>query len=162
MVKSLSLVLTAAILLAACGRPDRKLTEADIIRIDRDVRILLDGVAEDLGRRGPIAWLDHFHYTPAFFMASDGQVVFEDIDAAVTFVESFAPTIEAMSLDWIDVRVDPLEEGMAVVGASYDESFTDTAGVVTSFSGYFTGLAVGTADGWKLRSLHWSSPVAAE
>ena len=160
MVKSLSLVLTAAFLFAACGRPEREFTEADIIRIDRDVRILIDGVADDLGRRGPIAWLDHFHYAPSFFMASDGQIVFEDIDAAVTFVESFAPTIEAMSLDWIDVRVDPLEEGMAVVGASYEESLTDTTGVVNSFSGFFSALAVEAGNGWKLRSLHWSSPDA--
>ncbi|MCZ6837107.1 MAG: nuclear transport factor 2 family protein [Planctomycetota bacterium] len=71
----------------------------------------------------------------------------------------------ARKRDWYDsspaeVRVERIAADLALVAASYDEIITMKAGTESKFGGYFTGVAVETLSGWKLRSLHWSSPAS--
>ncbi|MDH5195931.1 MAG: hypothetical protein OEY20_01620 [Gemmatimonadota bacterium] len=116
-------------------------------------------IARHLSEDGPVAWLRYFETSPAFFMASDGQVVFRSSDSATVLVEGLARTVAALNLEWVELRVEPLAPGLAVVGASYRESITDTAGVIMEFGGFMTAVARHTPDGWRLRNLHWSSPI---
>jgi hypothetical protein len=116
-------------------------------------------IARRLADEGPAAWLRYFETSPAFFMASDGQAVFPSNDSAAACVEGLTRTITAIDLEWVDLRVEPLAPGLAVIGASYRETVTDTAGSTVAFGGFMTGVARHTPDGWRLRNLHWSSPV---
>jgi hypothetical protein len=118
-------------------------------------------IARDLSQTGPSAWLQYFEDTPAFFMASDGQMLFPTKDSADILVRGLATRIPGIVLDWQDIRVEPIAPGLAVMAASYHEVVTDTAGAQTSFVGFFTGVATHTTVGWQLRNLHWSSPVPA-
>ncbi|KPJ87171.1 MAG: hypothetical protein AMS18_14960 [Gemmatimonas sp. SG8_17] len=119
-------------------------------------------IAQDLARAGPSAWLQYFEDTPAFFMASDGQMLFPTRDSADILVGGLATRISQIVLDWQDIRVEPIAPGLAVMAAPYHEVVTDTAGAQTSFGGFFTGLATHSTVGWQLRNLHWSSPVPAQ
>jgi len=156
-----ALVATACLGLSCTGDSERMTgTEEDIV--EENVRLMASRLSSDLGRKGPIAWMDYFAEVPGFFMASDGQAVFPDYETASTFVDGLAGRIAAMRLDWSDLRVEPLTKTMAVMGAAYEEGLTDTAGTAIHFGGYFTGLAVETPDGWRFRNLHWSSPRPPE
>jgi hypothetical protein len=135
------------------------LDAAHAAAIQDSVRDLASAIARDLERDGPTAWLSYFLDGPEFFMASDGQLVFPSVDSATSFVRGFAPGVAHMELRWEDMRIDPLTPGTAVLAASYHEVITDTAGSESRFQGYFTGVAVHTLTGWRLRDLHWSSPV---
>jgi hypothetical protein len=145
----------------ACARAPADLdrTHADAIR--DSVRQFAVQIARDLARDGPAAWLAHFEDHPRFFMASDGALVFPDHDSATVFVEGLARAIAAVDLDWVDLRVEPVAPGLAVIASAYHEAITDTAGATITFGGYVTGLARHTEGGWRLRHLHWSSPVPA-
>jgi hypothetical protein len=156
----LALVSAALLSLLACQNavPD-SLDPAHAAAIQDSVSDMAAAIARDLERDGPTAWLSYFLDGPEFFMASDGNLVFPSIDSATSFVRGFAPGIADMELVWEDMRVDPLSPGAAVLGASYREVLTDTAGSELRFRGYFTGLAVHTPMGWRLRDLHWSSPL---
>lgn len=114
-------------------------------------------IAQDVTRRGPNAWLSFFEHDSAFFMASEGQLVFPSFDSAATFVHVLSQHIVRIELTWTDVRIDPIAPGAAILAAAYQEVQTDAAGHETHERGYFTGLAVHTGAGWQLRNAHWSA-----
>jgi hypothetical protein len=101
--------------------------------------------------------LSFFERDSAFFMASEGQLVFPSFDSAATFVHMLSQHIARIELAWTDVRIDPIAPGTAILAAAYREVQTDAAGRETRERGYFTGLAVHTASGWQLRNAHWSA-----
>lgn len=149
-------------LLAALACAPRSPREPDAAHADamRDSVInFATTIARRLAEEGPAAWPRYFETSPAFFMASDGQLVFPSNDSANAFVEGLTRTITAIDLEWVDLRVEPLAPGLAVIGSSYRERIMDTAGVTVEFGGFMTGVARHTPDGWRLRNLHWSSPV---
>lgn len=151
------LILSFAIL--ACGRAPQDLDRAHADALRDSARQFAVQIARDLARDGPAAWLRYFERHPSFFMASDGALIFPDNDSAAVFVEGLARTSSAIDLEWIDLRVEPVAPGLAVIASGYHETITDTAGTTIEFGGYVTGLAHHTSDGWRLRDLHWSSPV---
>ena len=117
---------------------------------------MADAISRDLHNDGPIAWLRYFSHSPHFFMASDGQLVFPNIDTANVFVPQFAKKIQRVDLTWSDVRVDSLAPGLGVLAASFREIQFGAPSVRDTASGYFTGIVEYTKRGWKLRNAHWS------
>ncbi len=145
--------------LAGCASaPPPALDAARIAVVESGVRDLAAAIARDLAAEGPDGWLGHFAEGPEFFMASDGQIAFPDFATATSFVHDLDTRIATMRLTWGDIRIDPLTPTMAMMAAPYDETLTETSGSELHFTGYFTGLAVETPSGWRLRHLHWSSP----
>ncbi len=145
----------------ACRATPVTLDPAHAAAMRDGVTQMAAAIARDLSEAGPGAWLRYFEDTPAFFMASDGQMLFPTRDSADIFVRGLAARIPEIVLDWNEIRVEPIAPGLAVMAASYHEVVTDTAGVQTSFAGCFTGVATHSTVGWQLRNLHWSSPVPA-
>jgi hypothetical protein len=128
--------------------------------IERAIHTMTAHIAADLSRDGPTAWIRYFDDNRGFLMAADGKLEFDGIAAARSFLSDFGKRIVHVEITWSDVRVDPLGSDLATVAAYYREALTDTQGHVARPHGYFTGVVVRRADGWKLRSLHWSSPGA--
>lgn len=151
-----SLLLVAATLLACRERPAAMRDDPGAGPPESAVPALAESIRIDLSRNGPRAWLRYFERSPSFYMASEGKVVFPGYAAAESAMAAFAPTVRAMDLRWLDLRVEPLGPGAATLRSSFDETITDTGGHVTRFSGYVSGIAVRGDSGWKLRSLHWS------
>jgi ketosteroid isomerase-like protein len=143
------------LLVLGCGSPD---TEIDTAAIQAEVREMTTAISRDLASGGPNSWLDHFLDDEAFFMASDGRMLFPSYDSARVFIGGFAPGVTAIDLRWHHIRVDVLSSEQAVLAADYTEVISDTTGAHSPFRGYFTGLAQRTDSGWKLRHAHWSSP----
>ena len=143
-------VLCAAVL-AACG------AARDDASIDRDVRAFLSTVAHDIARDGPTAWHRFFPGTPNFFMASDGQLAFADGATAAKAIDALPQMIQTITLDWSDIRIDPLGPGMASVGARFHELRTAPNGARTDESGYFTAVAEVRDGHWQFRNAHWST-----
>ena len=153
------LVLIAACTTFACRAEPRDLDRAHAEAMRDSVRRFAVQIARGLAEDGPAAWLRYFEPHPSFFMASDGALVFPDLDSATVFVRELARRYSAIELQWIDLRVEPVAPGLAVIASAYHETITDTAGATIVFGGYVTGLARHTGDGWRLRDLHWSTPV---
>jgi len=151
--------LGVALTLLACTQSPETLDAPHAAALSDSVRQFAVRIARDLAQEGPAGWLRHFERHPSFFMASDGALVFPDNDSAAAFVDVLARQFAAIDLEWIDLRVEPVAPGLAVIASSYREAITDTAGATIAFGGYVTGLAHHAADGWRLRNLHWSSPV---
>jgi len=154
-------LLEIVLLLALVGCATESNPALDATRateIDQGVRRMLDDIARDLASDGPTAWTRYFADSPDFYMASDGELVFPTIEDAKNFLREFAPNVSSMSLTWSDVRVDPAAEGLALVAAAYHEVIVEVSGTEIEFGGYFTGVATETPSGWRLRTLHWSSP----
>jgi hypothetical protein len=145
----------------ACGSPVSRLPlEADRSEAIRDsVKQFFESIPATLTEDGPIAWLRHFEEGPEFFMASDGELAFPSSDSAKAFVRLLSQRISAIRLLWADMRVVPLGPGIAVVGATYRETVTDTAGTEVDFGGFMTGVSRHHQEGWRIQNLHWSSPV---
>ena len=151
----------ALTLLSACRSTTPQTVDATTAaNIDKGVRQMAAAVSHDLAQDGPNAWLRYFAGTNEFFMAVNGKLQFASLDQAKSFLPGFASGVAHMELTWTDIRVDPIVPGMAIMGASYKELFTDNAKNTKEFHGYFTGLAVETSSGWKFRNAHWSSPAS--
>ena len=125
------------------------------------VRAFMDTVARDVTRDGPAAWRRQFADDAAFFMASEGRLVFPSAAAAARGIDDLVRAIAHIDLRWSQVagdsvRVDPLGPGLAAVAAPYTEVRVDTAGRRMDESGFFTGVAEHRPEGWRLRNAHWS------
>lgn len=159
---SLPAVLLAAVLVG-CRPPDGStLDNAHAAALRDSVTQAANALAVDLAQEGPNAWLGYFEESTSFFMASDGVLRFPTIDSAITFVRAFAPTYTSLRLEWDDLRVEPLGAGVAVMATPYRETLVDTTGAELSLGGYVTAVWSHTAEGWRIRNLHWSSPVPGE
>jgi hypothetical protein len=157
-------VLAACLAMSACRfevprRPTFSPTQASAVA--DSARTFLEQVASGVTREGPAAWRRYFTDS-AFFMASEGQLVFSSGAAAAQGIQALTHLIRRIELTWGDsLRIDPIGPGFAVVGASYREVRVDTAGHRVDEAGYFTGLAEHRPVGWQLRDAHWSVLVPA-
>src|SRR5260370_907825 len=136
-------VILSAILSTDCTRARTSpLTIDQSVATTTSVRAFAATVADDVTRRGPVAWRDHFADTPNFFMASEGHLVFANSDAATRGIKELSGSIPHIELRWGDpVLVDPLTPTLAMMAAPYHEVLIDSAGHRVEQSGYFTGLA---------------------
>jgi hypothetical protein len=152
-----------AMLSAACGSgASSRVTATRAAEIDREVRAFAQTVAHDVSHEGPAAWDRHFSESPAFFMASDGHLVFANRASATAGIQDLVRGIKQIDLQWgSDLRVDPLAPDLAVLAAPYHEILTDAFGNRVDVSGYFTGIAEYNRGRWQLRDAHWSSVVAS-
>lgn len=149
----------SAIVSAACSsaRTSSPLSVDQSVAVTNGVRAFAATVADDVTRRGPTAWRDHFADTSAFFMAAEGRLVFENSDAATRGIQQLTSSIAHIELRWGEpVLVDPLTTTLAMMGAPYQEVQVDPAGHRVEEAGYFTGLAELGPRGWKFRNAHWS------
>jgi hypothetical protein len=121
------------------------------------VHLMSEAIVKDLHNEGPIAWLQYFSDSKQFFMASDGQLVFPNIDSANAFVPRFAKHIQRVDLTWNDIRIDSLTPDFGLMAATFHEALIGASGVQDTPTGYFTGVVENTATGWKLRDAHWST-----
>jgi hypothetical protein len=152
-------VILSTILATGCTRvrTPPPLTIDQSVATTNSVRAFAANVADDVTRRGPLAWRDHFSDTPSFFMAADGQLVFANSDAATRGIKELPRSIAHIELRWGDpVLVDPLTPTLAMLAAPYHEVLVDNAGHRVESSGYFTGLAELGPAGWRFRNAHWS------
>jgi len=152
-------VFLSAILAIGCTRAKTSpsLTTEQSTATINSVRAFAATVADDVTRRGPIAWHDHFTESPNFFMASEGRLVFANGDAALRGINSLTGSIAHLELRWGEpMIVDPLTPTLAMLAAPYHEVLIDPSGHKIEESGYFTGLAELGSSGWKFRNAHWS------
>jgi hypothetical protein len=133
------------------------MTAARAAAVDDSVRAFARAVAHDITQEGPAAWRRHFVDSPAFFMASEGRLVFPNSASATAGIRDFAGTIKQIELRWgDDLRVDPLTPDLAVVAASWREVRVGTDGRRLEEAGFFTGTAEHRDGRWQFRNAHWS------
>lgn len=125
--------------------------------VEQEVREFAAAVSRDVTQQGPAAWEKHFADSPAFFMASEGKLVFPNRQAARQAIGELTHTIQRIELTWgDDLRVDPLTPEFAVVASSWHEVQSDKEGHQTTENGFFTGLAERHNGQWQFRNAHWS------
>jgi hypothetical protein len=154
----------AALLLAltACARgdgtpPASGLSASTRAAVIEGVRQLARDAAHGVTREGPAAWHRYFSTAPAFFMASEGQVVFSSGSAATHGIDDLTHLIRSIELRWSDdLRVDPLTADLAVMGSSWSELRVGVDGARVTERGYFTAVAERREGGWVFRNAHWS------
>lgn len=82
-------------------------TAAQKAAVEKEVRQFAASVSRDVTQQGPAAWEKHFADSPAFFMASDGKLVFPNRQAASQAIGELTRTIQHIELTWgDDLRVD--------------------------------------------------------
>jgi len=152
------MILFTISLFISCKNNSDRLTGDKEAVVKDSVSLMAMNISKDISAKGPIAWLTYFENAPGFFMANDGQLALKDYPTAVSFVKG--PLIKLMpkiSLQWKNVKVDPLSASLAAIGADFHEDITMSGGKTLSVYGYFTGTAHFDGKSWKLRNLHWSS-----
>lgn len=163
MLKDASAIALVVLLCAGCrtstNQPNapQPLTPERAAAIQQDVRAYAGTIAHDVTTEGPSAWRKHFEDSPAFFMASEGQLVFPNSAFATQAIQGLAQNVKQIELTWgDDLRVDPLTPQFAVVGTSYHEIRVETSGKRIDERGYLTATAENTNGRWQLRDAHWS------
>jgi hypothetical protein len=89
--------------------------------VEREVLEFAATVAHDVTQEGPAAWRKHFSESPAFFLASEGHLQFQDSASAMAGIQELTRAIKHIELKWSDVRVDPLTPELAGMGAGWHE-----------------------------------------
>lgn len=156
--KTLAFLLLPVTLVFSCNRPQQQLSPEQISGIQQDVSTFTTNISRDVSAKGPIAWLNYFENSLDFFMASEGQIVFHNYTAAQNFIkDTLVKNISKINLQWSHLRINPLSTQSASIGSDFHEDLTTSANNKTiPVDGYFTGTAILTNHGWKLRNLHWS------
>jgi hypothetical protein len=142
------------------GEPNgRRSSISEAGSLTRAVQEFMAAVARDVTAQGPRAWRKYLSHEHAFFMASNGALVFESGEAAQQGIGALEQSIERISLQWgQSLHVDPVTDSLAQVGVPFHETLVEKTGKQISVDGYFTGLAEHTDAGWQFRSAHWSVP----
>jgi hypothetical protein len=145
-------------LLTSCTQNNKSsLTNTQALTVKDSIIALINHTAKDISARGPIAWLDYFENSPDFFMASDGDLAFKDYASADMFIKkTLVNQIQRIKLSFSSVRINPVSEQFAFIGASVHEDITGFSGKAMPFDGYFTATAHQTPTGWKYLNMHWS------
>ena len=162
LVRSKYLVLPGFIFcfISSCNINTQSFTQKERSLVQDSVQLMAESIATNISHEGPVVWLRYFENVPDFFMASDGQLVFPNIDTATSFINNILiKVMPEIKLHWSNIRIDPLTTNLASISAVYHEDIRDSSGKMTPHDGYFTGIAHQTSQGWKLRNAHWSSRV---
>ena len=153
----LTITISLLIFATSCSNNTGSLSPENITAVRDSVQSMATSIAKTVSQEGPTAWLKYFENTPEFFMASDGQLAFPNIDTARNFINMvLVKNIRTIDLHWSDLRIDPLTTNVASIAAVFHEDITDSAGKKMPFDGYFTGVAHHSTQGWKLYNAHWS------
>jgi len=158
-IKCLMPFLLAAVLFTSCQSKQQDLndTNIDSAVVKDSVTALTVNIAHDLAAKGPVAWLNYFQDSPDFFMANEGQLALHNYQSAKAFIQdTLVKSISKINLRWSHTHIDPLAQNIAAIGSDFHEDITFAWGETTPFDGYFTGVAIKTPKGWKLRNAHWS------
>ena len=140
------------------GCASRQPAASRLAEVKSNVQSLARSVADEVTRQGPAAWRDFFEDSPSFFMASDGRLQFPNGAAAQAALPELNRAIKKIQLEWgKDIRVDPLTENLAAMGASWHEILTFADGNRLDASGYFTSVAENRDGHWRFRNVHWST-----
>jgi len=151
------LALPALALIFSCNYSKPQLTPDEIGHVQGKVNKLMSIVAADVAAKGPGVWVYYLQDTSYFFMADNGQLEFKDYNAAKKFVQdTLSKSMPKVNLKWSNIRIDPLTNNIASIGADFHEDVTDSTAKVTTINGYFTATAVQIDNVWKFRNLHWS------
>ena len=135
----------------------QRLTPESSATVQSSVRAFVARVAQDITKEGPGAWNKEFSESPAFFMASEGQLAFPNRASATKAIAELARSVQHIELQWgDDIRVDPLTDDLAIIGCSYHEVRVETGGRRWDERGYFTALAEQQNGTWQFRNAHWS------
>ena len=146
------------VFISSCSNKTESFTPKERLLVKDSVQFMVNSITKDLSHKGPIAWLTYFENTPDFFMASNGQLEFPNIDTAKSFVtNTLIKIIPKIELRWSNVQITALTNKFASISAIYHEDITDSSGKTTPYDGYFTAIAHQSSDGWKLHNAHWSS-----
>jgi hypothetical protein len=138
------------------------IADSDSAAVDHSVQDFMDAVARDITAKGPRAWRDYLSASPAFLMASNGELVFANGDAAQKGIAALEQTIQRIELQWgHELHIDVLAENLAAIGVPFHELLVQKTGQRTSVDGYFTALAQRSDHGWQFRNAHWSVPPSA-
>ncbi len=141
----------------SCSNKKGPVTGGQLSEVKDSVMAMTKAIARDVSHDGPVVWLQYFENIPDFYMTSGGRMAFSNIDSITNFLNNtFIKKVSKIDLQWNNIRVDPLSDVLADIGADYQESITDREGKTASSDGYFTALAEKTTKGWKLRNLNWS------
>jgi hypothetical protein len=153
-------ILLVFFFISSCGDSGKSFTQKERSFVQDSVKLMTDSIAEAVSHEGPAAWLRYFENTPTFFMVSDGQLVFPNIDTARHFINNvLVKKMPEIELRWSGVQIDALTNEFANIAAFYHEDIPDSSGKKIPHDGYFTAIAHHTSQGWKLHNAHWSSMV---
>jgi hypothetical protein len=151
-----------ALLFASCRCvAPSELDASSVGEIEGGVRQMASSIARDVAADGPNEWLRYFADDREFFLANNGNLQIANFEDAKIFLNRYSVGVAHLELTWGEIRVDAVTPDVAMMASPYREVITDTGGHVSHYDGYFTGLAVRTKTGWKLRNAHWSSPVTS-
>lgn len=143
--------------ISSCSNNTGAFTSEERSLVQDSVQLMAESIEKNVSQQGPMAWLRYFESAPDFFMASDGRLVFPNIDTATNFINTILiKSISKIELHWSNIRIDPLTAEIASISAAFHEDITDATGKKTPHDGYFTAIAHQTKQGWKLHNAHWS------
>lgn len=152
------IALVAMMLTSSCEPSAPRFGIVDKQVVTDSVNRMMTTISSDISTKGPIAWLNHFQDTSAFFMANNGELLFKDNAIAKVLIQSdLIKIISKITLGWGNIRIDPLTPSLAAIGADFHEDITLSSGKTNLVNGYFTALAEHTGKGWQLRNCHWSA-----
>jgi hypothetical protein len=147
----------AIVLIMSCGSNNRQLSAAESITVKDSVAQLAANISMQLSSKGPAAWMNYFENDPGFFMASNGMLAFKDYATAKTFtLDTVAKNFKKISLNWKNLKVDPLTATYASFGADFHEDIVPANGKALTADGYFTGTAHFDGARWRLRNMNWA------
>ena len=151
------------VLFTRCAYHNTQLTPAENSTVKDSVTQMAAHISTDVSTHGPEAWVNYFENGPRFFMASGGMLVFKDYNTARSYtLDTVVKNFKKITLNWKNVRVDPLTAIYAAMGADFHEDIVLTNGQNLWVEGYFTATAHFDGRRWRLRNMNWATRAPAK
>ena len=144
------------LLFAACEQP-AALTEEDRIKVNADVRQMLNQYDDDIRKNGLSAEFKYLDNSPDFFWVPPGYTSALSYDSVVTIIKENAAIYPQVDNTWDTLAIYPLTNRLASFTGKVNSNITDIDGNKMHFTLIETGMTIKREDGWKI--LHGQTAV---
>jgi len=111
---------------------------------------MLDAYHRAMERDGLMSELEYLDPSDEFFWVPPGFSSALSYDSVISILETNAPTIQSMSLQWEYLHIYPLSPEIADFTGKLHNTVVDTAGLTSKIVMLETGTLIKRTKGWQL------------
>lgn len=155
---SLRYFILLIIFTGACRQNSTSLTDAEKKMITKEVQQTLHDYHTDIRLNGLMAEFNYLDSTSDFFWVPPGSAISISYDSIYKVLSENAPLYKSVNNVWDTLKINPLNQELALYTGRLSSTVTDTAGQVFIMRLVETGVMIKRNAGWKLLSGQTSFP----
>lgn len=136
----------------SCIQKQSHLSDEDKNMIRQEIRQMLHDYDQAVREKGLIGEFDYLDNSPDFFWVPPGYQSALSYDSVKSILSQNAPNFNSVKFEWLDLKINPLSNGLANYTGLVKSVMIDTSGKELVSLILETGTVIKRQAGWKILS----------